>query len=147
VNAYRETNRRVVRAWFDLEEQFRACDRGTFYLYLPSGRYLRYFDVDAKNMTASTRRGGPPEKIFGGRLLENKVQATARDIMASAWLYFDKLGLRVVLTVHDEFVIEAQTSNANEVAATVRSAMTSPPMWAPGLPLAAAVTIAQEYGK
>ncbi|MCX7009859.1 MAG: DNA polymerase [Kiritimatiellaeota bacterium] len=147
VREFRDTNKRIVRRWFHHEENFRACDGGTYFLYLPSGRYLRYFNVNGASMTAATKRGETPEKIFGGRMLENEVQATARDIMAAAWLRLTMANFYVALTVHDEFVIEIPESGAVAAEAAIARILTEPPSWAAGLPLSVSTHIAQEYGK
>ena len=147
VREYRESNPLIVRLWRTLESDFRAHDGGTYFMYLPSGRYLRYFDLDAKTMTCTTIRGGRREKIFGGRLLENKVQATARDIMAAAWLRLHAAGYRVVLSVHDELVVEAQANCPFADPHAVAWIMCQPPPWASGLPLSVETTEAQEYCK
>ena len=147
VRAYRESNPQIVALWRSLEEDFRANDGGTYFMYLPSGRYLRYFDVDAATMTCATVRGGKREKVFGGRLLENKVQATARDIMAEAWLRLEKAGFTVVLSVHDELVIEAPDDTMLFTAGQVSQLMCVPPHWAADLPLAVEALEAKEYGK
>ncbi len=147
VREYRQSNPLIVRLWRTLESDFRAHDGGTYFMYLPSGRYLRYFNVDAKTMTCTTVRGGRREKIFGGRLLENKVQATARDIMAAAWLRLHDAGYRVVLSVHDELVVEAQANCPFADPRAVSWIMCQPPVWAAALPLSVETTEAQEYCK
>jgi len=147
VRAYRESNPQIVALWRSLEEDFRANDGGTYFMYLPSGRYLRYFDVDAATMTCATVRGGKRDKVFGGRLLENKVQATARDIMAEAWLRLEQGGFNVVLSVHDELVIEAPDDTMLFTASQVSQLMCVPPHWAADLPLAVEAVETKEYGK
>ena len=147
VREYRDSNPSILNTWRALEEDFRANDGGTYFMYLPSGRYLRYFDVDAANMTCATVRGGKREKVFGGRLLENKVQATARDIMAEAWLRLVQAGFTVVLSVHDELVIEAPDDTMLFTAGQVSQLMCVPPHWAADLPLAVEAVEAKEYGK
>jgi len=147
VREYRESNALIVQTWRMLEAEFRARDGKTYFMHLPSGRYLRYFDVDAKSMTCATVRGGRREKIFGGRLLENKVQATARDIMAAAWLRLHDASYRVVLSVHDELVVESPANCPLADPRVIAWIMCQPPPWAESLPLSVETAVKQEYGK
>jgi DNA polymerase len=50
--------------------------------------------------------GGHAYKFYGGKLTENEIQATARDVLCDAWVKLDEAGFRVLFTVYDEFVIE-----------------------------------------
>lgn len=70
---------------------------------------------------------------YGGRLTENVVQASARDVMAEAMLRSEASGYRMVITVHDEELAERPIGTGTleefeKIAAQV-------PAWAEGLPL------------
>lgn len=83
---------------------------------------------------------------YGGKLVENITQATARDVLADSMLRAEEAGYEIVLTVHDELVTE--TPDAEEFSAEGLSAiMATNPPWAKGLPLAAAGFEARRYGK
>ena len=74
-------------------------------------------------------------ETFGGKLTENIVQATARDLLAEAMLRLRDAGLEIVMHVHDEAVLEVPIghSGVDEVCALMAEA----PAWADGLPLRA----------
>jgi DNA polymerase len=78
-----------------------------------------------------------PVRAWFGVLVENVVQACARDLLAAALLRFEARGLATVFHCHDEVVIEAAegTVTADEVLAI----LLEPPPWATGLPLGGAV--------
>lgn len=70
---------------------------------------------------------------FGGRAVENLVQAIARDCLAEAMLALDSAGFAQVFTVHDEDVSEEPLDRLAEM----EQIMSRPISWAPGLPLKA----------
>lgn len=125
---------------------------------LPSGRCLHYpfprFGAatmpwgESKTVLEykSFERGTEfTNKLYGGLLTENVVQAIARDTMAEAMLRLEKAGHRVVLTVHDEVLTEhvegfGSVTEFCEIMAKV-------PSWAPGLPVAAAGWRGNRYKK
>jgi DNA polymerase bacteriophage-type len=96
------------------------------HIHLPSGRVLNYHNVKweryavidpktgKRKMKESFRYADPGNPFnhrlrigtYGGRLTENVVQATARDILANGLVNLEKAGYRVVAHVHDEFLIE-----------------------------------------
>ncbi|RPJ64594.1 MAG: hypothetical protein EHM23_00210 [Acidobacteria bacterium] len=80
---------------------------------------------------------------YGGSLVENAVQATARDVMAEAMLRVEAAGYPVVLTVHDEIVSEAKDRDVDEFQALVEQA----PVWAKGFPIAAKAWSGPRYRK
>lgn len=84
---------------------------------------------------------------YGGSLMENIVQAFCRDLLVHCMLQLHKLGARIVLHVHDEIVIEVAREKAEKARALMERIMCSPPAWAAGFPLKAAVHVMRRYGK
>jgi DNA polymerase len=120
------------------------------YVQLPSGRSLWYaypelVDDEVRYLGRNQYKGGAWENIhtYGGKLAENIVQATSRDLLASAFVEADKSGLRPVLTVHDEIVCEGP----GEEMPAFHDLMNRRPDWAQDLPLAAETFSCQRYRK
>lgn len=85
--------------------------------------------VEISTTNSYTRKWGR-RVLYGGLQTENVVQAIARDVMAEAMLRIDEEGThRVVLTVHDEILSEAQTGSLDDFC----ELMGVTPEWAPGL--------------
>jgi DNA polymerase len=74
-------------------------------------------------------------ETYGGKLCENIVQATARDIMAQAVPQLERHGYRIVLRVHDELVAECPPNGSVE---EFERLMATLPDWAAGWPVRAA---------
>lgn len=72
-------------------------------------------------------------ETYGGKLVENIVQAIARDCLAVAIEHLEEAGFPVVFHVHDEVVIDCPAKQAE--LDTVVQIMTRPIPWAPDLPL------------
>lgn len=87
------------------------------------------------------------EDTYGGKLVENIVQAVSRDCLADAMLRLDAAGYRIVMHVHDEVVIEVPEEDAGTALEAVNKIMSSPVSWAPGLPLNADGYITKYYCK
>ena len=104
---------------------------------LPSGRVLTYWgaylDKDGKicfmGQNQTTRKWEKTD-TWGGKLVENIVQAVARDCLAVAMVRLDKASYKIVFHVHDEVVIEAPDGSRWKDAADI---MGEPIDWAPGL--------------
>ena len=104
---------------------------------LPSGRVLSYWgarlDDDGSicfmGQNQTTRKWEKTE-TWGGKLVENIVQAVARDCLAVALLRLDEAGYDIVFHVHDEIIAEAPDGSKWEDMAAV---MGQPIDWAPGL--------------
>ncbi len=67
---------------------------------------------------------------YGGKMVENIVQAIARDCLAETLKRIDARGLQVVFHVHDEVIIDAPMETTVE---EVCGLMAEPIPWAPGL--------------
>lgn len=115
-------------------------------IILPSGRKLYYVQpqinqnqwgkssISFMGMDQTTKKWKRIE-TYGGKLVENCVQAIARDCLAQAIEHLEAAGLPVVFHVHDEVVIDCPPSAAT--LENVVQIMNNPIPWAPGLPLGA----------
>src|SRR5699024_5041665 len=70
---------------------------------------------------------------YGGKLVENIVQATARDLLGHSLVNLDNLGYDIVMHVHDEVIIEIEKDRFE--LDIVNEIMGQGPDWAEGLPL------------
>ena len=84
-------------------------------------------------------------RIYGGKIVENIVQALARIVVADQMRAIARR-YQVVLQVHDEVVIVCDENEAEEAKAFVVDAMSTPPSWAPDLPIACEAHIGYTYG-
>ena len=123
---------------------------------LPSGRKLYYANpslgvnqwgnpsIMYKGMDQTTKKWKQIE-TYGGKLVENCVQAIARDCLAEAIERLEAMGYAVVFHVHDEVVIECTPDRAD--LDRVAAIMSQPLTWAPDLPLGADGWIGEFYKK
>ncbi len=107
---------------------------------LPSGRILSYWGARLEEYNGrqsivfmgqnQTTRKWEKTETWGGKLVENIVQAVARDCLAVALLRLDEAGYKTVFHVHDEIIAEAPEGCRWEDMAAI---MGQPIDWAPGL--------------
>ena len=103
---------------------------------LPSGRVLSYWGARIENNSIcfmgqnQTTRKWEKTETWGGKLVENIVQAVARDCLAVALIRLDEAGYKVTFHVHDEIIAEAPDGSRWQDMAEV---MGRPLDWAPGL--------------
>jgi DNA polymerase len=81
---------------------------------------------------------------FGGKLVENVVQAVCRDLLAEALVRLDKAHFVTVLHVHDEVLCELDDPADLDAMASV---MREVPAWARGMPIQAAGHTGRRYRK
>lgn len=122
-----------------------SVERGVFFIQLPSGRKLAYVRpklVDGKYGPVLTYEGMDQTskqwktlETYGGKLVENIVQAVARDCLAEALLRVDGAGYKVIMHVHDEIVCEMPYGSGS--VEELNSIMGQPIPWAKGLLLKA----------
>jgi hypothetical protein len=126
---------------------------GTLYLTLPSGRRLAYprarlgpgkYQNDVVYFHDNGRGQFVENDAWYGQLVENVVQAIARDLLAEAMLRLETADFPVVLHVHDEIVAEVLADQADK--ARFLAIMTQLPDWATGLPIAAKAWTSARYG-
>ena len=142
--------------------RFKAAG-GFLWLKLPSGRRLAYCQpkivhkpapwdperllegVEAWSVDSKTKKW-TKRSIYGGLLMENVVQATARDLMADAMLRLESGGKYIpLLSVHDEIITEADEKTADP--RELERIMCELPAWAEGCPVAAEGFAARRYRK
>lgn len=173
VDAWRRANHKIVDKWKELEAAFKTramANKETVAFRLPSGRVKRYWnpqlakeptvEVDENGhehpsfriaMRASVTRGGTPSFFTGGTLLENIIQATARDLLMGAIVEAcDKHpNWRYVFNVYDEVILDVPTEESELAEKMIPHYMTAGEniKWADGLMLAVEGGISQKYHK
>jgi len=150
----------IVSFWQDLEASFKKATRVedknfkagplTFRrtgkwlrVALPSGRQICYASPMVKDDrlsymgVCSTSRKWKRIETYGGKLFENICQAGSRDVLAyGMMLVHAKPNYDMLLTVHDEIIVEAPDTTQYTVQQLAECMQTQPP-WAQDLPLAA----------
>ena len=112
-------------------------DKDAMRCKLPSGRILTYWQARLEDDSIvfmgqnQTTRKWEKTETWGGKLVENIVQAVARDCLAVALLRLDKAGYHTVFTVHDEIIAEEPEDGRTWQDMT--EIMGQPIPWAPGL--------------
>lgn len=124
-------------------------ESGVLWMTLPSGRRLAYWDaryaesgkadgrkcISYMGVDQKTKRWGRIE-TWGGKMVENCVQATARDCLRDAMMALDADGYDIRCHVHDEVIVTEPTDSGRTVE-DMSEVMGRPLEWAPGLPLRA----------
>ena len=120
-------------------------NNGVVNVQLPSGRvlYYRHATINRRNGQIGYHHGA----LWGGTLVENIVQATARDLLAHWIVEYEKTGINVVLHTHDEIVGLISKEGADETYKSAYKMMCSGPKWADGIPLSAEGELSGVYKK
>lgn len=162
IKQWRTANPHIVKLWYATEEAAVTAvkekttvnlahgvryryEGGILFADLPSGRSLAYPEACIKpdpqfgkdGVVFKTQKNSwIPERTYGGKLVENLVQAIARDCLAESMMRLDREGYQIPLHVHDEVILEVPIDTGS--VEHVTTVMGDPIRWAPGLPLSAA---------
>ena len=163
VRKWRSANPCIVEMWDELDRAAKAAvmygtsvtvtDRNIVFDYdgqfmtiqLPSGRKLFYYQPRVDSKTNSLVYKGVIQETkqwgdiptYGGKLAENIVQATARDLLGDRMLALYENGFLPVCHIHDEVLIEVPEATAKEEYEKIVNIMSISPHWAKDLPLGA----------
>jgi DNA polymerase len=170
INVYRETYPRIPALWRAASEALEWVQHnqishlgrdnllvveGSKGIKLPNGMYIKYPNLRATQkddgsteLVYDTKRGKAtiPNRIYGGKVVENVCQALARIVIGLQMLRVAKK-YKVVMTVHDAIaciVPENQVETAQEY---VEICMKIRPDWAPDLPLSCEAGHGRSYGE
>ena len=163
VDQWRRANPHIVKLWYDYEAAAKTAIserrpvrrklgvefsyiNNNLFVKLPGGRKLCYWGARIREDPVSgreqivymgvnqTTKQWQEVETYGGKLVENVVQATARDCLAVAMTRVAAMGYRIVMHVHDEMIVDVPVEDADALE-RINAAMGAPIDWAPGLPL------------
>jgi DNA polymerase len=169
---WRAANPKIRQLWYDLKDAITNAinfpgrvfavnririkvESGMLLIRIASGRILVFYNpaLDGEGNIAyeglvktDGRRYWGTLGLYGGKVLENIVQAEARDIMAQGMLRADNAGYDIILTVHDEILGEI-ADNKTEITPKLSDLMVVVPDYAKGLPLSAKGFTTKRYYK
>ena len=177
VDQWRIANPKIVKLWKIVERAARTAieekrpvkvrgityrySKGNLFAKLPSGRSICYYGARIKEnadqwgrssivyqgVDQTTKRWGEAE-TWGGKMVENLVQAVARDCLAVVMQRVEKLGFQIVMHVHDEMIVDVPLEwNPTHALCEINDQMGMEIEWAPGLPLRGDGYICEFYKK
>lgn len=163
VRRWRASNPRIKDLWYKVDEAAVRCvkygetqylpkgvvisrDQECLFIKLPSGRQLFYlhpvivpgkWDKDAVAFEGRAQQAKKWVRIdtYGGKLVENIVQAIARDCLVEALYKLHCAGYKICFHVHDEVILEIPKNDPYYNLDNAIKIMCEPPAWAPDLPL------------
>jgi len=108
--------------------------------------YLADSRVFRKHTSGEGVAGNNWTRIYGGKVVENIVQALARNVVAEQMV---RIGQRyhVSFQVHDEIIIVVKEEEADEAMAFMIDEMSKPPSWAKDLPVACEADLGDNYSE
>jgi len=171
IKVYREANPAITSLWrlcnraleAILEDKHTDIGRngllkvqGKKGILLPNGLYIKYPNLRRSTdeetgmleLVYDTKRGRTtvPNRIYGGKVVENVCQALARIIIGHHLLLVARR-YKVVMTVHDAVGCIAKEEKAEEAMEYIYRCMKETPAWATGLPLDCEGGFGGSYGE
>jgi len=173
VTKWRKANANIVKFWYDVENACKravaervvvrlqhgivvSIEAGILFIRLPSGRRLSYVrprleinqfgneQIAFMGMDSISKQWSQ-QYTYSGKLVENIVQAVARDCLAVAMMRLHNSGYRINLHVHDEVVLSVPIGQSS--VEEVEAVMAIPIDWAKGLNLTAGAFECDYYKK
>lgn len=169
INTYRKENGHIAKLWRTADKALAVmCDlhedaevgivKGDAQgFHLPNSMVIRYpklrLDPEGRGFLYDSKYG--PKKLYGAAAVENIVQALARIVVFEQMCFMDDILVekdtptrryKTVLSVHDETVLVVPEDDAQWALDTLTGIMSTPPKWAPDLPVACEGSIADNYG-
>lgn len=177
VRLWRKVNPKVVRLWndfnnfaieavMDVGNLIETGYRGVSFLFdgiilkmiLPSGRSISYYEahlktnrfgsvcIKYKNIDQKTKKWCDTE-TYGGKLVENAVQAISRDVLVHSMQNLYNAGFDINMHVHDEVICEVPEDDGDAQLVKMENIMKQDIPWAPDLKLGAAGYVTKYYKK
>lgn len=112
-------------------------------VYINDARQLR--ELVKRTMTQQSVDDLTWIRLYGGKMVENIVQALARIVVAEQLVKISQ-HYHVALQVHDEVVVVVPEDEAQEAKALMEATMRTPPVWALDLPVDCEADIGDNYG-
>jgi len=166
VSLYRSTFKNIVNLWYGVDRAFRQAyqqkskvkvneyieverKNGYVSIKLPSGRRLYYHNIKIIDgeITYLNHQKKQRVKVYGGLLVENIVQAIARDLLVYCMLKMDTEGLTPILSVHDEIICHEDNKGLKKKEELFNSIMNSVPDWFGDFPIKTETEILRRYVK
>lgn len=163
VSDWRKASPHITKLWWDVDKAAKKAirekttvtlhhgikfiyDPGVLFIELPSGRRLSYIrpkielgpydkDIITYEGMQQTSRQWTRLETYGPKLVENIVQAFARDCLGETMFNVKEAGFNIVMHVHDELILDVPkgVSSVEEIC----ELFAKPISWAPGIPLTA----------
>ena len=149
VYTYRDSYKKIKNLWYDCEDLFKTalsqkielnlnkyikfgCKGTSVYIELPSKRKIYYHKCKITDGLHYQNNKDVQTYLYGGKIVENIVQAIARDLLVHCLLALDKNGLNPILHIHDEIICMVSDEKHLEQFNII---MNTPPDWFAGFPL------------
>lgn len=163
VKDWRAASPHITKFWWDVDRAAKKAiherttvelqyglkfiyDPGVLFIQLPSKRRIAYIrpkiepgpydkDIITYDGMEQTKHTWTRLETYGPKLVENIVQATARDCLGEAMFNVDNAGYDIVFHVHDEIIMDVPKEQGS--LEEVNALFGKPIPWAPGLLLSA----------
>ena len=161
-DVFRGSRPKLTSLWHELNIEFTEHTNRFAKQYevcLPNGRVTHYFrphlkvytdeetQLPKREMVASVYCGDTPRAFYGGKLVQNATQATARCVIGEALERVEKAGIKVGFHVHDELICNVDKADVEDARVILGREMSRTPHWLRGCPVATDTDVLDRYKK